>query len=289
MDATLLYLSQIRENLQYADYKIIKQSIADMRDKFLPIAILHKDGFIDRIRINKNDEIFYGIDQVSYIQDECVLKNYVNFGRANEPNQAIFYGSIISDAISMPRVVAYSETSSKLLNLNREDELEEIFTLSRWRIKNDIKILEMIYSENALKVNRRTKESFDYYLRKYPNLGQMDHLRNQGIFFSNEFARNDVGHNCDFNYKISAAFSNYIFQNSCVEGITYPSVSTNYLGQNVALLPKTVNQSLELETVAMFKAEKKKGEDMEVFCIKIATDLGPDLRDFQWVDYVEEI
>ena len=55
---TLTYLDQIKHNLEFVDYELIYQSIADLRDKFAPTALLKKDWFIDRVRINKPDEIF---------------------------------------------------------------------------------------------------------------------------------------------------------------------------------------------------------------------------------------
>lgn len=58
---TLTYLDQIKHNLEFVDYELIYQSIADLRDKFAPTALLKKDWFIDRVRINKPDEIFYNI------------------------------------------------------------------------------------------------------------------------------------------------------------------------------------------------------------------------------------
>jgi len=150
---TLTYLEQIRYNLEYADYNIICMSIADLRDKFVPTALLKKGWYIDRVRVNKNNEVFTNIEQVSYIHDQNVLENYVTFGRANEPKQAVFYGAIESPAIQEPRAVAYFETSELLKELDKHDNIEEIFTVSRWIILEDIEVIEIIFSDEALKVN----------------------------------------------------------------------------------------------------------------------------------------
>ena len=150
---TLTYLEQVRHNLEYVDYDIVCKSIADLRDKFVPTALLKKGCYIDRVRINNNNEIFTNKEQVSYIHDKNILENYVTFGRANEPKQEIFYGAIESPEIQQPRIVAYFETSEILKELDKYDNIEEIFTLSRWRILEDIEIVEMIFSEEALKVS----------------------------------------------------------------------------------------------------------------------------------------
>ncbi len=62
---TLIFLEQVKDNLNYVDYDLIYQSISDMKYKFIPTAILNKGWYIDRVRINEPNEIFTSIDQVS--------------------------------------------------------------------------------------------------------------------------------------------------------------------------------------------------------------------------------
>lgn len=283
---TLTYLEQVRHNLEYADYNMICKSIADLRDKFVPTALLKKGWYIDRVRVNKNGEIFSNIEQVSYIHDKNTLDNYVAFGRANQPKQAVFYGAIESPAIQQPRVVAYFETSELLKELHKHDNAEEIFTVSRWRILEDIEIIEMIFSDEALKVNEYNKLSLQNQLKNYGHLQLAEHYEKQGIFFSNEFARNDIEKGESYKYKISASFANYIWNNTHLKGITYPSVQSKYLGQNVALLPDIVDKYLKLETVGMFRFKRENGENLPVDSFKLATDLGKNSMDFKWFDYI---
>jgi hypothetical protein len=131
---TLVFLGQIQNNLEYVDYELIYKSIVEMSDKIIPTAILRKGWYIDRVRINRGNEIFNKIEDVSYIHDNDVLNNHVNFGRANIPKQAVFYGSILSPKIRVSRAVAYFETSSVLKELEIHENIEEIFTLSLWEI-----------------------------------------------------------------------------------------------------------------------------------------------------------
>lgn len=258
-----------------------------MRDKFIPSAILHKGWYIDRVRINKPGEVFTNIQQVSYIHDENILKNHVGFGRANEPGQALFYGAILSPQIEQPRIVAYFETSELLKDLDKYDNIEEIFTLSRWRILEDIEVIEMIFSDDAMKVNDYNRLALQNQIQNYKDLPLAHHYEEQGKFFSNEFARNDVYRGQQFKYKISAAYSNYLLRHvQHLKGITYPSVASNYLGQNVALLPEVVENSLKLESVGMFKFEKRNGKNLPIDSFKIATELGPDQMNFKWYDYI---
>lgn len=272
--------------MNLSDYNIICQSIADLRDKFVPIALLKKGWYIDRVRVNKNQEIFTNIEQVSYIHDKDVLENYVSFGRANEPKQAVFYGAIESSAIRQPRVVAYFETSDLLRELDKYDNVEEIFTLSRWRILEDIEVIEMIFSDDALKVNEYNKLSLQNQIKNYGHLNLAEHYENQGRFFSNEFARNDVNKGESHKYKISASYANYIWKNTHLKGITYPSVQSKYLGQNVALLPEVVDKYLKLEMVGMFKFKRENRVNLPIDSFKLATDFGHNSMDFKWFDYV---
>ena len=281
---TFTFLEQIKDNLEYVDYKMIYQSIADLKEKFVPTALIKKGWFIDRVRINKTGNVFSNIEQVSYIHDKDKLDKQVDFGRANEPKQSIFYGSIISPQIQQPRIVAYFETSELLKELDKFDNVEEIFTLSRWTILEDIEVVEMIFSDEALKVNEYNKLSLEHQMKNYKHLPLADHYENQGRFFSNEFARGDINNNETYKYKISAAYSNYIWRNSRLKGITYPSVASNYLGQNVALLPEIVDKFLKLELVGMFKFEKKNGINLPIDSFKHATDFGANCMDFKWIE-----
>lgn len=283
---TLTFLEQVRHNLEHVEYNLIYKSIADLRDKFVPTALIKKGWFIDRVRINKPNEIFSRIDQVSYIHDQDVLDKYVDFGRANEPKQAVFYGSIISPQIEQPRVVAYFETSELLRELDKHDNAEEIFTLSRWRILEDIEVVEMIFSDEAIKVNEYNRQSLENQMKNYKHLPIADHCEAQGRFFSNEFARNDIKRGENHKYKISAGYSNYLWRNSHLKGITYPSVASNFLGQNVALLPEVVDKYLKLETVGMFKFIRKDKQNLPIDSFRLATDLGDNFNDFKWFDYV---
>jgi hypothetical protein len=282
---TLTFLEQVKDNLDSIDYDMIYKSIVDLKDKAVPTAILKKGWYIDRVRINKPDEIFTSHEQVSYIHNQDIIDKDVDFGRANETKQTVFYGAVESPEIKQPRVVAYFETSELLKNLSSYENAEEIFTLSRWKILEDIEVIEMIFSDEALKVNDYTKISLQNQIKNYQNLDLADHYEEQCRFFSNQFARNDVKKGESFKYKITAAYANYLWRNTSSKGITYPSVQSEYLGQNVALLPEVVDKKLSLESAGMFKFERKNGENLPIDSFKVATDLGKSSMHFNWRDY----
>ncbi|SNS73350.1 hypothetical protein SAMN05421640_1034 [Ekhidna lutea] len=288
MNDSLAYLRDVRDRLQYVDYDMIYASIVDLKDKFVPTARLKKGHIIDRVRINREGEIFTKIEDVSYIHDKEVLENHVGFGRANLPGEAVFYGSIISKNVPHPRVVAYFETSELVKNLNDKDIVEEKFTLSRWRVTKDIEVLEMIFSDEALKVNEYVQMSLEDKLTNLETSSLKEHAIDQGKFFSNEFARTDVKNGEEYKYKITAAYMNYICKKMGLGGITYPSVPTEFKGQNVALYPQVVDNCLDLETVGLFQF---KGKDVEnlIYMLKYCQDFGEGHKDFKWLDYQDGI
>lgn len=284
MNSSLAFLTQIKDNLEYADFDLIKRSIADLNDKFAPIATIFKGEYIDRVRINKNGEIFNKIDQITYITDATTLDNCTEFGRANFPKQSVFYGAIPSPQAKYPRATAYIETTKVFEDHPLPDCINEIFTLGRWKVLEDIHILEMIFSDEALKISEYARTAFNIKISEIQNHHNKQHFIDQGKLFSEEFARSDC-RNADYNYKISSAYSNYVWNATPLKGITYPSVKTEYQGQNVALLPELVDKKLELEIVVMFKFERENGINKPIDSFRMAKDLGANKSDFQWFDY----
>ncbi|WP_343556322.1 hypothetical protein [Sphingobacterium sp.] len=290
MNDTLNFLTDVRDRLEYISYDQIYQAIVDMRDKFVPTAIIKKGAYIDRVRVHKKTtDVFSREEDVSYIHDKEIIKNFIGFGRANKEKQAIFYGAVESPKIKQPRIVAYFETSPILKELEKYHNISELFTVSRWRVLKDIEVVEMIFSDEALKVSNYTKISLEHQMQYYQHLLLAKEYEEQGRFFSNEFARSDVRPGEDHKYKITSAYANFIWANTNLKGITYPSVQSAYLGQNVALLPEVVDTSLRLESpVGIFKFERIDGVNQPVDCTHIAMDLGENNSAFVWQDYKAE-
>jgi hypothetical protein len=286
MHKSLQFLEQIMHNLHYVDYDIIYNVIRDMPDKAIPIAKIKKGAPIDRVRINKNGQIFNSISEINYITDSKVLES-LEFGRANKAKQGVFYGAIESNEISQHRIVSYFETSEILKDLDKFDTIEEIFTVSRWIVKEEFQVIEMIFSDEAIKASIDTKSSYDFQLLKLADESLKEHYIAQLKFFSNEFAKVEIDTTDD--YKISSAYINYLWDNTSFKGVTYPSVKSLYKGQNIALKPECVDKYLELELVCMCKFERKNNTDLPIEpCFKIATDFGIDKMNFKWEDYNEK-
>ncbi|HEY5326301.1 MAG TPA: hypothetical protein VIJ27_04825 [Mucilaginibacter sp.] len=287
MNNSLRFLDDVKDRLEFVPYEQIYQAIADMRYKFVPTAIIKKGAYIDRVRVHRNvADVYYKEEEVSYIHDPDIIANHVGYGRANKEKQAVFYGAVESPEIDQPRAVAYFETSPILKELEKHDNTVEMFTVSRWRVKENIEVIEMIFSDEALKVSKYAQMSLANQLENYKHLPLADEYEQQGRFFSNEFARSDILPGQDHKYKITSAYANYIWAHTNYNGITYPSVQSRYIGQNVALLPEVVDSSLRLEApIGIFKFERINGINQPVDSTQIAMDLGKGNSAFVWKDY----
>ena len=295
MNSKTSWLKDIQRRLDFIDYSVVYQNIAEFRSEFLTTAILKEGHYIDRVRINKPGQIFKSQGELSYISNPDVLKNCKQFGRANEPHQSVFYGAVVSPEIKMPRAVAYFETSPILRNVDNIDMnglngFIETFTVSRWIIKKTIEVVEMVFSDDALKNSTYVKLAFENQIKNYLTLCQRYNLQvdiksliDESSFISNEFSKPVNNH---LEYKISSAYINYIWKNTPFKGITYPSVQSMFRGQNVALLPEVVDEYLELEKVGMCVFERRNGENSPIPVVKLAEDLGVNNSDFKWKDVI---
>ena len=128
----------------------------------LPIAKLWKNAFIDRVRPNKGTELFKHIDQLGYIKDKYVIDNVLtSFVRANNPHQVMFYGALETSLIDKPRLTAIAETSH-IFRVPGTDCIDgEHYTVSRWETQEELLVVEVVFSEYALKNNPDIAKSFE--------------------------------------------------------------------------------------------------------------------------------
>ncbi len=280
-------LKAIIESIKQADlsqvsYNKLVNALTSLQ--FVPFVtgILKKGHFIERARINSTGEIFTTENQISYRTDYPNIKKY---GRANVPHYSLFYGAFESDVIKHPRFVNLLETSEIFRNLE-EDKVENadfIMTVGKWKIKEDIEVVQMVFDENSIKNSKDIKRGYDFHIKKLSNehpehKHQFELILN---FFSNEFAKKEIKNH--FDYMISAAYTDLAINWQGHKGLTYPSVKTDYQGHNVVLTPGIVDKYLELEICAMYRVQKD-GKDSLISPLKHCTDFGPLNTKFKWVD-----
>jgi len=203
-------------------------------------------------RIDEN--LFQRIEDISHITNPQII---IDFGRANEPMQSIFYGSTTSET-------AFFETSRTSRSQN--DINFEINTIGQWILQEDINIAFLpLNSTNRGKysIADRLDADFQQLIKVFKN-DNTDDLQKVLELFSIEFSTDSRGKEND--YLISCAFANYIYDQIGVEyesneelvidGIMYPSVQLISSGLNLALKSHLVEtQKLKLEKVICQKIE----------------------------------
>ena len=248
----LEFLSKI--NLDESNSYTFIQSLLQKTIVPFNILTIKKGMYLFRARLNKKGLHFNKKQEISYRKDTCKIKE---FGRANGPGQSIFYGSHKSET-------AIFETSS-LFNNGKFHIGNEIITLGKWYVNKNFDILGIISDKDAMTFEPSLSNLYSRSL-KHP---LSDDLSQKILeFFSKEFSKNVKGNISQ--YKISCAYFNYIinkFSYNRLLGVAYPSVEYEYKDLNVALLPKVVDESLILETVAEFEVNT---QNMTVFQIGLA-------------------
>lgn len=274
-------LTELNElNLQDVSYDYIFQKLATEL-KFIPFvtAILKKGHYIERGRINGQEQVFNSEYELSYRKDN---ENITKFGRANRPNQSMFYGAIKSEFIEYPRIVNLFEISGLFRDGDLTSDGEFILTVGKWKIKEDFEVVEIVFDKKTMERIPEIKKAFEYHLanlkKDFPD--KIEEFSAVLEFFSNEFAKKGI--TSDNDYKISAVYTNMAIENRGHNGVIYPSVRTEGQGRNVVLSIEAVDKYLELKKVAMFKIIKK-GDSVKISNIAIALELGENNAEFNWI------
>ncbi|TQO37034.1 hypothetical protein GQ41_1625 [Arenibacter algicola] len=277
-------ISSIEEaDLSKVSYNKLVNALTTLQ--FVPFvtAILKKGHSIERARINKPNEIFTTESQISYRTDYPNIKSY---GRANVPHFSLFYGAFETEVIKHPRFVNLLETSEIFRNLEKNEakNADFIMTVGKWIIKEDIEVVEIVFDENSIKNSADIKRSYEFHLEKLTK-EHPEHTEQFELilkFFSNQFAKKEI--NSHFDYMVSAAYTDMAINWRGQQGLTYPSVKTDYQGQNVVLTPYAVDKYLELEITAMYRVQKN-GKQSIISPLKHCTDFGPLNTNFKWIEY----
>ena len=211
----------------------------------IPLAKVRGKAHIDRVRPNKGEALYDHIDKLGYIKDKDIIEKLKSFGRANLPHQVMFYGALETSLIDKQRLTAIAETSH-LFRENKDCIEGEHYTVSRWETQEEFLVVEVVFSEFALKNNPDIQTSFEKQKQLLKDHGldqkEMEFHLEFLKFISEEFSKKVI--NSD-DYKISAAYTNIVLTHPDVNGISYPSVQTEYFGVNIVLTPEAVDKYLK--------------------------------------------
>ena len=229
------------DNAYLSIKRIIKEDLAQLS---LPSKIFEPGLWLYRCSNNLDNNEFQTIDRLSFRQD---LDNIKEFGRANEPNQSIFYSADV-------RPTAISETSKAFRGEGYKDIEEISVTTSCWESIKQLKLTLIIGNKNAQEKNELVKKFSIDIEALIKELFQNDSDKVFEIlnYISDEFTYNSKGNTN--NYKISCAFAQFAYESS--DGIIYPSLQRQFEGLNFAIKPDSVKEKLRFISASHDKFKK---------------------------------
>lgn len=186
--------------------------------------------------------------------------------RASTPMRTMFYGCIVPEEQNIidTRFISACESSS-LIRKGMETSGEQTITFGKWEVIEDIHLLVVIHkdyfhgADNSLL--GELKIAYENFLMKYPDAAKDIDI--SAKYFAKEFSKqNEDGF--DYNYLISAIFTEVVTTDHAFDGVMYPSVQTGgQLGFNVAITPDAVDKKMKL-VVAYETQIKKIGEKVNI-------------------------
>lgn len=183
------------------------------------------------------------VQDISFMPDDK-LHLVKDFGRANKPFEAMFYGSL-------DWMTACIETITKGIDFETNNSV--MLTVGIWAFKSPLTFVQM---PRSLKYFNKFYENVHYQPSKIT--GEIINQANKEIykdlrhdtdvkiltFFADEFAKFNFDGDCD--YKLSNYYADRVFNRleGCytdpVDGIIYPSIPHSYEKLNIALKPEII-------------------------------------------------
>lgn len=260
-------MTKLPPGLQFPDVSIVLQTIEDLKaldlrtvdftvlkDKihsaFRNVPMVHAKipagTMLYRARLfPQNSDPYSKVTDIGVPPNEVVT----SFGRANKPNEPLFYASSNIE-------LAMNEICRDY-RINLKDYQVRFAVVGEWRVKSghDISVSNLCYNSKA-QTNRddlkKAKAITEALLKNKPD-GKSS-LPEKAIigtsmlleFFSDEFAKENI--RSEYDYKISAAYMDLLmdFSRDIIQGVNYPSVATNFAGDNIVLTKKCFEDKLEL-------------------------------------------
>ncbi len=221
-----------------------------------PTVKVNQDTFIERaVIISKNDGDF-NLDRLSYIPKKS--QHLAKEGRFNNDGESIFYATFTDlDTPQNTRYFLSTELDHSLLeNQNKTFNITVTKWLSSGSFPSIFLLFKDQYCTNNLTVNA---------LAQIKNSDEFKKLNNDEIEFfeliTEEFAKPKSANN----YTITNLVFDFYKQNG-YEAIIYPGVRSRYRGNNIAMLPKVVDENWNCYLGAEFKVIQT-GYDIKIEAI----------------------
>lgn len=258
MSKTTDILNEIKQlDLSKYPYFQAQELIRSLGKTNFLVFTLHRGTVITRARPGAN---YLFKSEISYPPKE----NCTECQRANIPNKSVFYGTIVQEEqpLEDTRMIAASECCD-LLREGIETTGIRSITFGRWLVVKDINLIAIVAEKNFNNVSNNPllaeiKEAFN---SMHTSKEEIEKTKLIISYFSDEFSKGEIKNN--YEYLISALFSEIVSYELGYDGVMYPSVQIGgQLGFNVAIKPETVDKNLKLDIVAESTVYKKKDKSL---------------------------
>ena len=182
--------------------------------------------------------------------------------RASTPMRTMFYGCIVPEEQNIidTRFISACESSS-LIRGGIGTSGEQTITFGTWEVIKDIDLLVVIHKDYFCNADNslleELKSAYEVFLMKYPELA--NDIDITAKYFAKEFSKKNEDE-ADYNYLISAIFTEVVTTDHALDGVMYPSVQAGgRLGFNVAITPDAVDKKMNL--VFAYETQIKKNRE----------------------------
>jgi hypothetical protein len=243
VDDKLFVLKNFSNNLENISFDLIFASIRNLGLNNLCCTNIPA-GFKIFRATPSNGVDFTNIKRISY------NPNPKKYNRANRVGFPMFYGTFPIDINSNP-ITLFGTNCFEIIEIlrNHPNNLKSDkvnLTLGIWKVKKKLPVISIIFNDKLI------EKSPDFFgLQKFYKASLKNNPDDIKImqFFSEEFSKINIQKDTD--YKLSAAFAEFLFQNNPngIEALIYPSVRLGGEGYNIALTPNFVESFLIPEKV----------------------------------------
>jgi ribosomal protein L30 len=208
---------------------------------------------IERAVANSEEEPIFTTDKRISYKPKFLNTDYQ---RASTPNETVFYGSVIpeevsSDEIPYARIIGAAETSNLIRDENASDG-EQAITFGKWIVLEDLNLVTIVNPNKEYKI-QYIKELVGNYRKNLNKLSDECRISYELFleFITNEFEKK-VQSGKNYEYMVSAIFTEWLMENTDKDGIIYPSVQAGGEGLCVAIKPESMHK-LKLSSVLQCK------------------------------------
>lgn len=240
------------------DGKVFQDLINEYRNIFktlptYPIKV-PKGTILFRGRPNDETGLFMELKQISIKPKELVT----SYGRANIPNQAVFYCSTNEETVVREVTQWYINDNGRAQDLITKKVIgmnwspfTSMMTISAWVVKEDLYVT-VLFNGDAQRRSLAIQE-YEKDRKNIINGGNANRLKSRNSildFFSQEFGKLDVKH--EFEYFYSAFYAYEVYNSEIIEdpsskldGVKFASIANDLRGENYALSEEAFKNKID--------------------------------------------